>query len=142
MATKRKTTSRAKKMANPILHVIPPSGPVESAPWKGKLESGTPEWRAMEKLIGCRVNHIEHVLVLFNAERRHMFVDEIGALTTGRILNYRASAIYANWSLISNDLSRWLYRDLSKMPELAPGRYEEIGLCIYGTALLWEGVME
>ncbi len=130
------------KARRPILHIIKTDGEVVSAPYTGKLECRAPSFEWMCEMIGCGRGYIEHVSVLFGTERRHMFVDENGAIRRpAPPFNWKATAVYANYVLMHEGFSVGVYRDFTKEPVYSPQQYAKLGLFIFGTALLWEGAM-
>jgi hypothetical protein len=139
---KKLTASYAKRRKpNAVLHVIKPDGTVMSAVWEGKLQYGTPPFAKMYPLIGC--DQIEHVSVLFQGRRMHMFVDENGWIShPQKRFNWKASAIYANWRFYNEGFTHFVYSDFSAEPLACEDCYVRNQLCIAGTALLWEGDMK
>jgi hypothetical protein len=78
---------------DPVMHIYRVGQPVETQPTAAKVES----YSQFVPIIGGGCEHAEHVAVLFNGKRAHMFVDEMGH-HEGLPRNDAATAIYrANW---------------------------------------------
>lgn len=90
-------------------------------------------------LIGVASGHVEHVTVLYQGKRAHLFVDDEGALK-GATPNKRASALYANATRSrGGERPELLYRDILKEPQPRDFLRDEKGqiAVISGTALFW-----
>ena len=132
------------------LHILKPDLTVRSVEWVAPLKYKCPDFKDMYDLVGT--DCLEHVNVLWQGQKRHMFVDENG-LSKALKFNLRATRIYWNATLKRNKRTDLLYNDLSVPCGI--GRDDLLAMkdsksplailnhsVIVGTALLWEGEME
>ena len=124
-----------------LIHV---NGQVEeiTAERYGLLEYKCPKFSVMKELLkqaDAQFDLIEHVSVLWQGERCHMFVDEMGLYKPYQI-NYKATRIYYN-NTVARRRPDLVYKDLN---EPAQGSAVELIYTarIVGPALLWTGGME
>lgn len=127
----------------PKIHIIHPDGTVDSRVWGGRLEDKHPPFDDLGPLIDVRPCDIAHVKVLFNGKKMWMFVDDDGkARSEYVLLNWKASAVYANMRFFMGGATHLLYGDLSKDPEMPMEGYVLNKLVVVGTVVLWEGGLE
>lgn len=123
------------------LHLIEVDGTVKTQEWAGELEFSCPPFHLMRPMIGLGAyESLEHVSVLWQGKRAHMFVDEEG-LRKGLLRNERATRIYYNATLARRRSTNWIYSDMAVDPK-QQRIDEEPGFFIVGPALLWEGDMD
>jgi hypothetical protein len=109
---------------NTVYHVIPEIGSMrtivtETLPEKPRLDH-------LRKLIEPHLDgeRLEHVSVLWEGQRRDMFVGETSSINGRMIRNIRATEIYRN---------NWLTRNLGADPESLPA--------ISGPAVLFDRIV-
>jgi hypothetical protein len=115
------------------------TGEAQHCLWSGRLECGVPPIASIAKLIDVPKGYVERVHVMYKGKRYSMFVDENGKRRTVPILNWKASAVFANATMVSNGLGAAVYNDLLEDPVMHPAMLISNGLVIVGDAVLWEG---
>lgn len=128
-------------------HVIPLSGNVTSGEWTLALEYKCIPFAGIRELIDLSPNEaLEHVTVLWQGQRAHMFVMENG-VARDQAINVKATRVYWNATMQRLGYSEGLYAEFDQPVRLTarPPRSvaEAIGdAIIVGPALLWEGGMQ
>ena len=134
-----------------LLHTIYPDGRVESNNYNGPLLYSCPPDDYMKRIIAGPIERIEHVNVLWQDRRCHMFVDEMGKVREPPLVqNRKATRVYWNATWRRLAVGVLVYADLEKPDTIDQDTWADLPLNvrsmmytdmphIYGTALLWEG---